>query len=160
MLTHQHCYFCTFSGSFHLHLRLKCTFRHELSMFPRCGCWNARPIHLCQALEAMFIPPSPTQGQICWQHKFLCWLFSLLITKMSASSSHGAVNTFLGLPAHCLKWYSPENKRSLVTPSLNAIERQLLLCNSFWKKKCVHLYGEKFVPVMRFAVDNEAHGKI
>lgn len=41
--------------------------------------------------------------------------------------------------------------------SLSAIYlRQLLLGNNLLKKVC--LYGEKFVPVMRFA-DNEAHEK-
>lgn len=99
---------CTFSASFclHLHLRLKCSLNMNYPCFQDVVCWNVRPIHLCPALEAMFMPHSPTQGQICWQHKFLCWLFLLLITQMSASSSQRAVSTFLGLSAHRPKLFS------------------------------------------------------
>lgn len=89
-------------------------------------------IRLCQALDAVFVSPSPTQGQICWQHRFLCWLFSLLITKMSASSLPRAVNPFLGLTAHWRKWFSSENKQFGLS-ILFIWER--ILRNYLWKKK-------------------------
>lgn len=131
-----------FLGSFSLHvlLWLKYTVSHDLShVFGDVVCWKANPIRLCQPLEAMFMPDSPTQRKTCWQHEFLCWLFSLLITKMSASSKPELSTPSSG-SLHTASNDFALKINSLVTPSLNALYLTILsvIVQQFlWRKKSI-----------------------
>lgn len=79
--------------------------------FPRCGLLKCSPhLSLSGPRSHVYASRSYTKTDLL-AAKFLRWLFSLLITKMSASSSRRAVDTFLGLPAHRLKLFRSENKQ-------------------------------------------------
>lgn len=88
----------------------------------------------------------PTQRQICWQHKFLRWLFSLLITKMSASGSCRAANTFLHTTSNDLALKI--NSQSVSQSSLFEIA---VIVQQFPR-------GEKCMPVTRFVKHMTSYG--